>query len=1167
MGTTTDARRSGVVALLFTDLVGSTGLIDRLGDDCAEELRHVHFALLRQAVADAGGQEVKNLGDGLMVVFSSVVDAAHCAVSMQRAVAEHNGEQDIAPEAALHVRIGLHAGEPYQEEGDFFGGPVVVAQRLCDQAKGGQILASEVVATLVGSRGGFRFLPVGRLPLKGLVQPLAAVAIEWERGEAARPVEHRSPRPAPRGPGLVGRAREMEVLDVERKRAGAGEFRVVLLLGDAGVGKTRLAAEVLADPGRQAVVLSARAHPLGGTTSFGLWTEAFEGHLRGRDPNVVSGLCGGFLDDLAALLRSAAAVRGAPPGGEPPRSRLLEGLAVLLANLAASGPVVILLDDVHDADASSWDALHYLARNLAGCPVLVLATARPADLAGQVAPRQILLGLEQDGLLRRLEIRPLTADAVGELAGAVLGQTPPGALVGWLDERSRGNPLFTVGLLQALLEEGADLAAPRLRRVPEALAERVTTRIGMLDDPSRSLLDLLAVVGRRVELGDVVTLTGQPFEDLSPVIDHLVRARLIAEEELGPEVTYEIAHPLERDAIYADLGAARRRTLHRTVARALLTSGYLGEAAPHFVRSADRGDTEAIDALCQAVRQAEERGLYREALAILGSLVSLISPGDERWLEVLDALVLEAEWVVDHRADVHAALAIPALRAIDSLLDRFPDPARRAAVKFRLASFLGWGTGELDDADRAAREARDLFEQAGDGQGALLAGLELAFIEGFKGNAPAELEIMAQVADAAETAGDRLVTMRAVGRGMGWGYFICGRFADSEAVLRRALEMARADGKVYFETLCLTGLARTLAFAGRAGEAFPLLEEAKRLNPAWRDSILGEWEIILRWLVGDSAAALALARELVAWNAGGLSRRRAIGIAFAALAAAVTDQMHDARRYLELAQSAYGDKGWGIWSECCRYAEAVLVWRGGDAKPAMAGLGETASRLMAMEGWPWAAFPLVDLAEVAAEQGEADVAADAVAQLRTVTERTDPELYRGLAALAEAWAELATRSPDGPARAAAAAETAVEKIPADYQLFAARARDVLGRSMASLDRSQARAALEEAAVGFDAAGAVWRRDRALEALRRMGEAGKRAAGRAAATGATTLTPRELDVARLAARGQTAPEIAQALFIGERTVESHLARIYAKLGVASKRELLQRAAELGLEPAG
>jgi DNA-binding CsgD family transcriptional regulator len=542
----------------------------------------------------------------------------------------------------------------------------------------------------------------------------------------------------------------------------------------------------------------------------------------------------------------------------------------------------------------------------------------------------------------------------------------------------------------------------------------------------------------------------------------------------------------------------------------------------------------------------------------------MISPGDERWLEVLDALVLQAEWVVDHRADVHAALAIPALRAIDSLLERFPDPARRAAVKFRLASFLAWGMGDLDEADRAGREAQELFEQAGDRRGRLVAALELGFIEGFKGNAPAELATMARVAEAAEAAGDRLVTMRAVGRGMGWSYFFCGRFADSETALRRALDMARADGAVYFETLCLTGLARTAAFSGQAGAAFLLLEEAKRLNPAWRDSILGEWEIVLRWLAGDCDAALTLARELVAWNAGEVSRRRAIGIAFAALAAAVLDQMSDARRFLDVAKAAYGNKSWGLWSECCRYAEATLAWRGGDRTAAINGLRETASRIMAMEGWPWAALPLLDLAEVAADHGAADVAADAAGQLRGIAARIHPELYQGLAALAQTWAELASPSPDR-ATAAAAAQNAVEAIPGEYRLFAARAGDVLGRALAPLDRPRARIALEEAAVGFDAAGAVWRRDRALEALRRMGEAGKRAAGRAATPGASMLTPRELDVARLAALGQTGPEIAQALFIGERTVESHLARIYAKLGVASKRELLQRAAELGLEP--
>jgi class 3 adenylate cyclase len=432
--------QTGMVVLLFTDLVGSTELIDGLGDDAAEELRRVHFALLRQAVVATGGEEVKNLGDGLMVAFPSAVQAVECAVAMQRAVSEHNRSR-VAPH--IRVRIGLHAGEPFREKGDFFGTAVVVAERLCGQAKGGQILASELVVGLVGSRGGFRFRPAGRLSLKGLAQPLGAVSIEWDKGAvgaAARTATlgPRRTRP-PQGPRLVGRDRELAVLESEFARAVEGEFRCVLLLGDPGVGKSRLASEVVARHGEETIVLSARAHPLGGTTSFGLWAEAFESHLRTLDGSMVAALCGGFLDDLAALLRSAAAVRGSPSPGEQPRGRLMEGLAVLLSNLAEEAPVLVLLDDMHVADASSWDTLHYVARNLPGPRVLIVSGARPAELASQSGPTQILLALEQEWLLRRLELRPLPTAVMGELAQAVLDRAPPQALVNWLDERSRGN--------------------------------------------------------------------------------------------------------------------------------------------------------------------------------------------------------------------------------------------------------------------------------------------------------------------------------------------------------------------------------------------------------------------------------------------------------------------------------------------------------------------------------------------------------------------------------------------------------------------------------------------------------------------------------------------------------------------------------------------------------
>ena len=137
MGTT-----PGVVVLLFTDLVGSTDLLDRLGDDAAEGLRSEHFGLLRRAVADNSGQEVKNLGDGLMLSFTSPSDAVQCAITIQRDVCRRNHRTASPP---LHIRIGLHAGEPVSEQDDFFGTAVVVASRLCGQARGGQILASQLV--------------------------------------------------------------------------------------------------------------------------------------------------------------------------------------------------------------------------------------------------------------------------------------------------------------------------------------------------------------------------------------------------------------------------------------------------------------------------------------------------------------------------------------------------------------------------------------------------------------------------------------------------------------------------------------------------------------------------------------------------------------------------------------------------------------------------------------------------------------------------------------------------------------------------------------------------------------------------------------------------------------------------------------------------------------
>jgi DNA-binding CsgD family transcriptional regulator len=945
---------------------------------------------------------------------------------------------------------------------------------------------------------------------------------------------------------MVGRHAELAELRRELQHAAAGEFRIVLLLSDPGIGKTRLAREFLARSHARVVGLSARAYPLGETASFGVWSEAVDSHLRGLAPREITEVCGGFLDDLAALLRSVAAVRGSAEA-EPSRLRLLEGFAVVVSNLARRAPVVVFLDDAHLADASSWEALGYLAGTLPEARVLVLAAARPVELAENRDALPILLRLEQDGALRRVELLPLGSVALSELAGAALDDVASPVLVGWLAERSRGNALFALGLLQALVDEGADLSAPALRSLPEELKERVAMRLSDLDETALATVESLAAVGRRVELRELVALTGLSSDQLATILERLVRSRLAAEQERGRELTYELAHPLIQEAVYQRMGAARRRGLHRKIGRTLLAAGGLGEAAAHFARSAEVGDDEAIAALRDAVRQAEERGAYREALTILGALVELVPAGDERWLGVLEALSWEAEWVVDHRADADALLGIKAMRAIDGMLEASSDPASRASVKFRLASFLAWGTGELEEGERACAEARSLFEQAGDQRSALLAENELAWLAGLRGDYATMRETAERVVETAEGIDDPFAVIQGL-TVTAQASFFRGLFGEAEADHRRAIAIAREERKTYRAIMGLSLLACSLAAEGRVEEAVELVEEAKAEGPAWRESLLPEWEAIVRWYAGDFRAALTSAQDAAAHLVGELGKRRALGSAFAALSSIETGQRDEARRHLSHVRSALGGRDFLCAGHVSRHAEGLLAWQEGSPADALSALRDSVDRSLATAAEPFAAIALIDLAELAAEQGEASRLAEAADELEQIAQRIDRDLYHGLRALANGW------SGD-----ASAAERAVELLSrTDCRAFQARALEGFGLLLADADRVDA---LQRAALAFDACGAVWRRERTHERLRTLGARGRKAV--AAAHGPASLSKRERQVARLAAEGRTASEIGEQLFISKRTVETHLAHVYAKLGVRSRLDLVRRASELTL----
>jgi class 3 adenylate cyclase len=237
------ASRPETATVLFTDLVGSTALRQAVGDDAADELRHSHDRVLRDAVGAHGGHEVKATGDGLMVVFDSAVEAVAAAEAMQRGI-DRLSRRAPAP---IAIRVGLSAGDVVWEGYDCFGTPVVEARRLCDHANSGQILLGDVVRLLAGTRGGHEFRPVGALELKGLATPLAAAEVVWHVAEHAPPLP--GPLAGPETIGFVGRVDELERLWTAWKHARGGEKRLVFVSGEPGVGKTRLAAE-LARPRR-----------------------------------------------------------------------------------------------------------------------------------------------------------------------------------------------------------------------------------------------------------------------------------------------------------------------------------------------------------------------------------------------------------------------------------------------------------------------------------------------------------------------------------------------------------------------------------------------------------------------------------------------------------------------------------------------------------------------------------------------------------------------------------------------------------------------------------------------------------------------------------------------------------------------------------------------------
>jgi tetratricopeptide (TPR) repeat protein len=628
--------------VLFTDLVGSTALRQTVGDDAADELRHSHDRVLRDAVAAHGGHEVKATGDGLMVVFGSAVEAVAAAEAMQRGI-DRLSRRAPAP---IAIRVGLSAGDVVWEGDDCFGTPVVEARRLCDHADSGQILVGDVVRLLAGSRGSHEFRPVGALELRGLATPLAAAEVVWQVAEHALPLP--GPLAGLETIGFVGRVDELERLWTAWKHARGGDKRLVLVSGEPGVGKTRLSAE-----------LARRAHAEGTTVLFGRcdedlavpyqpFVEALRAYVHDCTPADLEAQIGPFGGDVARLVPDVAQmVPGLPEplraDAETERYRLFEAIAAFLDGVAATAPVVLLLDDLHWAAKPTLLMLRHLARPANDTPLLIVGTYRDTELDRRHPLAEMLADLRRDRAVERIALRGLDEGEVTELVETAADHplSPEVAeLAHAVHAETEGNPFFVGQVLRHLVESGAVVqeegrwvrtaTADRIG-IPEGVREVISCRLARLDDESNTILAVAAVIGREFDAELLTETTGVDAERVLDVLEVAEADRLVEATPGRAEFTF--VHALVRSTLYEEIPTTRRLRLHRRVAQVLeprATAGddtLLPSLARHYCEAAALGETEqAIRYATEAAQEARARLAYEEAADLYERAIAVLEP-------------------------------------------------------------------------------------------------------------------------------------------------------------------------------------------------------------------------------------------------------------------------------------------------------------------------------------------------------------------------------------------------------------------------------------------------------------------------------------------------------------------------------------------------------------
>ncbi len=936
--------------------------------------------------------------------------------------------------------------------------------------------------------------------------------------------------------------------DVDRGRSMA-----IALVGEPGIGKTRLLAELAgrADADGR-LVLSGSASELERDLPFSVFVDALDEYLRGLDPAPLADrLDEDVRTELAHVFPSLTALASAGHLAlQHERYRTHRAARALLEHLAERRPLVLLLDDVHWADPASVELLGALLRRPPAAPVLMALALRPRQVPERLAAA--LGRAQRAGALTRIELGALTQEEARDL----LGETVDSARAVTLYAESGGNPFYLEQLTRSLDLVGPhDASETSLAgvEVPSGVAASLNEELGLLSERARVVLEGAAVAGDPFEPELAAAAAGTDEAEAVDAVDELLRLDLVRTTDVPRR--FRFRHPLVRRAVYEATAGGWRLGAHERCAAALSERGATAaERAHHVERSARTGDVEAVAVLREAgeasvrLAPASAARWFAEALRLL--------PQTEPVEQRIDLLVARARALTSagHFADSHAAfldaleLAPPGsheLRArlardcagVEELLGRQEEAAARLATALEglpdrsspeAVSLMGelavnavWRARYEEMhrwADGAVTAARSLGDAALTAAALAVRSFACSMTDAAE-QAAADHDEAAVLVDS--LSDDELARHLEAAAWIAGLELYLGRYVEGEAHAARGLAVARSTGQGELVLVLVQTLGAVWRMRGKLGEAGELLDggiEASRL--------LGNTHALVWNLNGRSATAL---------HAGDVELALAAAEESVELSRDAHGSFHAAEAALALA-AALLETG-----QPERAVELLLSSAGGEELTLIAGGARAHALELLTRGWLALDRP--------------DEASGAAARAETWADAMRLPMPAAWAGRALAAVDLEGGNPGRAAERALASAAAADESGAPIE--AALSRALAGRALAQAgDRDRAVEELQRAASELEAHGVLRRRDEVERELRRLGRRIHRRTrpGEAGGTGIESLTARELQVARLVVDRKTNPEIAAELYLSQKTVETHLRNIFRKIDVSSRVEL-------------